>query len=90
MSYTKRYTPEAQQEVDALERALFLAKPNSVVYSERAEAVARKSSGFPVDDSWHIDASAWRRGALTSKQMVHWVEDWQFMEIKRGGVPNAG
>lgn len=60
-------------------RKLRAAGGNTVVYSEKAWAVARKSSTGRAEDSWHADSGAWIKGPLTADQMVEWVDDWRIL-----------
>jgi hypothetical protein len=47
---------------------------NAVVYSEKAWAVARRASGG--DDIWFADCGAHARGAMNSRVLLEWADDW--------------
>jgi hypothetical protein len=59
--------------------------PNSVIYSERAWAAARKSSN-PGGNSWFVDSGAHRSPySLSTKEMIEWTADWVVM-VPKGSV----
>jgi hypothetical protein len=60
--------------------SLDAAPANAVVYSAKAWAAARKGASA---DLWFPDCGAWSSGAISSDQMVTWVEDWELLQPAR-------
>lgn len=63
-----------------LKQHLENAPANSVVYSHKAWAAARKSSSGGQDGLWFPDHGSHSSRALTSQQVADWADDWALMQ----------
>ena len=67
--------------VPARDGELLALPGNSVLYSDAAWAVVRRSSGG--EDKWFTDSGSHMDRSLTTAKLLEWVTDWTVMAPKR-------